>query len=207
MSKYSSSYSSIYYEDSDIPINKLNIRNKIELEKIERDLLLKSYEFFHNKLDIKTVFNEKYLLRLHRKTFSSLYEFAGQYRNFDISKGYIVFCPSKNLHVMSESIFNQFKAENYLKDYSQKPKKDFSLRLAYYLCELNALHPFPEFNGRIIRLFFDMITSYNGYDYIDYNEALKIVNGQNLFIDASIDCMTGSGVKMYNIIFNGLNKL
>ena len=75
------------------------------------------------------------------------------------------------------------------------------------MCELIALHPFLELNGRIIRLFFDMISIYNGYDYIDYQNALKVQDEDNLFIQASIDCMTGNENLMYKIVFNGLNKV
>lgn len=74
------------------------------------------------------------------------------------------------------------------------------------MCELIALHPFQELNGRTIRLFFDMIAIYNGYEYINYQNALKVKDNENLFILASIDCMTGNEKLMYKLVFNGLNK-
>jgi len=93
-----------------------------------------------------------------------------------------------------------------LKDYSKNPKEEFAHKIAYYMCELIALHPFFELNGRITRLFFDMIVTYNGYEYINYQDALKIEDGDNLFIKASIDCMLGNDNNMFQIFFNGLNK-
>jgi cell filamentation protein len=98
------------------------------------------------------------------------------------------------------------KNNNYLKEYTDKPREIFAEKLSYYMCELIALHPFLELNGRIIRLFFDLIATYNGYEYIDYKNALKLEGGDNLFIKASIDCMTGNGSQMYQIILNGLGK-
>lgn len=74
------------------------------------------------------------------------------------------------------------------------------------MCELVAPHPFFELNGRTIRLFFDMISTYNGYEYIDYQDALEIEDGDNKFIRASIDCMIGNDNKMYQIVLNGLKK-
>ena len=74
------------------------------------------------------------------------------------------------------------------------------------MCELIALHPFFELNGRVTRLFFDMIATYNGYNYLDYQDALAIEGGENNYIAASIDCMAGNDDKMYQIIVNGLNK-
>lgn len=58
----------------------------------------------------------------------------------------------------------------------------------------------------IIRLFFDMIATSNGYEYINYSDALVIEDDDNKFIKASIDCMIGDGKKMFEIILNGLKK-
>ena len=51
-----------------------------------------------------------------------------------------------------------------------------------------------------------MIATYNGYEYIDYQDALMMEDNQNKFIQASIDCMIGNDSKMYKIILNGLRK-
>lgn len=93
-----------------------------------------------------------------------------------------------------------------MKDYSIKPKDEFAGKISFFMCELKALHPFFELNGRITRLFFDMIATYNGYEYIDYHYALEIEDGKNKFINASIDCMLNNDDKMYQIILAGLKK-
>lgn len=69
------------------------------------------------------------------------------------------------------------------------------------MCELIALHPFPELNGRITRLFFDIIATFNGYEYIDYQNTLDTNDDENEFIEASI---SGNKNKMFNIILHGL---
>lgn len=106
----------------------------------------------------------------------------------------------------SKEIFRSLASENYLKDYSIKPKEEFAVKISFFMCELIALHPFFELNGRITRLFFDMIATYNGYEYIDYHDALEIEDGENKFINASIDCMLSNDNKMYQIILAGLKK-
>jgi cell filamentation protein len=206
MSKYTQDKDYIYYKNTKIPKNKLNIRDLKLLEQEERKLLLKGYEYFHKKLSDKTIFDEKYFKELHKKTFTKLYTFAGKYRNINISKGYTTFCQVRFLEQTSNDIFKNLASENYLKDYSTMTKREFAKKLAYYMCELIALHPFFEVNGRITRLFFDMITTYNGYEYIDYQDTLVIEAGDNKFIRASVDCMTGNDKTMYQIIFNGLIK-
>lgn len=206
MSKYTQDKNFIYYENTNIPINKLNIRNLKILEEEERKLLLKGYEYFHKNLSEKTIFDNSYLKELHKRSFNKLYNFAGKYRTVNISKGYTTFCQVKFLEQTSNEIFKKLASEKYLKNYSAKPKEEFAQRIAYYMCELIALHPFFELNGRTTRLFFDMISTYNGYEYIDYKDTLEIEDGDNKFIKASIDCMIGNANKMYQIILNGLRK-
>jgi len=206
MSKYTQNKNFIYYENTNIPINKLNVRDLKILEEEERKLLLKGYEYFHKKLTKTTVFDEKYFRELHKKTFYKLYEFAGKYRTVNISKGYTTFCQVRFLEQTSREIFNKLQNDNYLKKYSDKTKEKFTQKITYYMCELIALHPFFELNGRITRLFFDMIATYNGYEYIDYQDALELKDGENKFIKASIDCMIGNDNKMFQIILNGLKK-
>lgn len=206
MSKYLQDKSSIYYKNTNIPINKFNIRDLKTLEEKERELLLKGYQHFHKKLSKETEFDESYFRELHRKSFNKLYEFAGKYRNVNISKGYSNFCQVRFLEQTSKEIFNKLRNDNYLRSYTNKPKGEFAKKVTYYMCELIALHPFLELNGRIIRLYFDMIAIYNGYDYIDYQDALKIEGGENKYIKASIDCMTGRDAKMYLIVLRGLQK-
>lgn len=206
MSKYTQDKGYIYYKNTNIPINKANIRDLEILEEKERELLLKGYNFFHKNLSESTIFDEKYFKELHAKTFNELYGFAGKYRTVNISKGYSTFCQVRFLEQTSTKIFKKIASENYLRKYSQKPKEEFAQKISFYMCELIALHPFFELNGRITRLFFDMIATYNGYEYIDYYDALEIEEEDNKFIEASIDCMVGEGEKMFQIILNGLKK-
>ncbi|NOZ46384.1 MAG: cell filamentation protein Fic [Chlorobi bacterium] len=207
MSKYTHDRNYIYYKGSNIPINKLNLRDDKTLEEAERKLLLQGYEYFHKRLSETTVFDERYFRELHKITFHKLYDFAGKYRTVNISKGYSTFCQVRFLEQTSKEIFTKLRNDNYLKNFSEKPKEEFAQKIAYYMCELIALHPFFEVNGRITRLFFDMIATYNGYEYINYQNTLTdIKNGENKFIKASIECMIGNENEMFQIILNGLKK-
>jgi cell filamentation protein len=193
----------IYYKDSDIPINKLDIHDSQLIHELERELLLRSYEFFHTTLEETTLFDKNYLTSIHRHLFEKLYTWAGEYRTVNISKGSSMFCPYMNLESFSHDIFKQLENENYLRDFeSLILREEFAKRLAYYMCELIVLHPFNEGNGRTLRLFFDMIATYNGYEYIDYADTLN----DDAFISASIDCMETDCSKMEEIILAGLAK-
>jgi cell filamentation protein len=201
--KYYPPSNHIYYENSDIPINKLNIHDSQLIHELERELLLKSYEYFHTNLTETTCFDQNYLKSIHKHLFETLYVWAGEYRTVNISKGTSMFCPYMNLDAFSTDIFKQLESENYLRDYEdESTQKKFAERLAYHMCELIVLHPFSEGNGRSLRLFFDMIVTYNGYEYIDYADTLN----DDAFITASIDCMEADCSKMESIILTGLKK-
>ena len=71
-----------------------------------------------------------------------------------------------------------------------------------------ALHPFCELNGRITRLFFDLIAIYNGFDPIDYSAALvKEGNGKSVYVLASMDCVqSADSTALEHIIASGLTR-
>ena len=204
--KYFSDNQHIYYPNTNIAINKFNIQDSDELFEMETQILEKNYIHFHSKLNDETIFDEAYLKTLHKHNFEKLYTWSGHFRSINIAKGNSVFCQVKFLNQESKRIFSELNKDNYLKNYNNKPKEEFAERLAYYTCELIALHPFNELNGRITRLFFDMIAVFNGYKYIDYKN-IATDKKDNAYIQASIACMNSDYKFMQQIIFEGLDKV
>lgn len=199
VSKYLLENSLIYIEGTDIPRNKLGIINSEELHEFERELLEEAYQVFYKELDDNSVFDEAYLKSLHRRTFESLYDWAGKYRHFNMIKGGSRFCQGAYIESNSHKLFAELAKVNYLKN-ADISKAEFVRQLAYFKCELIALHPFYELNGRITRLFFDMIVRYNNYRYIDYSGIPP-----ETYISASIECVQFADCRaMEKIIANGL---
>jgi len=202
VSKYRSSHSSIYIDGTDIPKNKLAITNSIDIHEIENMLLEQAYIKLSLPNNQNITLDEKYFVNLHKKTFESLYDFAGVYRNVNMSKGESQFCLAQYLDSESKRIFSELKVDNYFKDVASD-KSVFAKKLAYYQGELIALHPFYELNGRITRLYCDMLALHNGYKAIDYSGAID--NGA--YIDASIACVQYADVSLLEkIVFEGLGK-
>ena len=202
-SKYHLVDNNYYYDNSDVPINKFDIHDKETLHEIEKELLEDAYAIFFEELTTTIDFDEEYFKTLHRRTFESLYAWAGIYRDFNMAKGDSRFCQGAYVANASKKIFQELSQDNYLKEYEPLEKKElFAHKLAYYLCELNALHPFYELNGRVTRLFIDMIAAYNGYEFIDYSH----ITSQE-YIQASIECVQfADASKLETILLQGLHK-
>lgn len=208
MSRYQFRESDIYLPGTDIPRNHLGITEPDLLHEIEESLLQQAYQVFIAELQPTTRFDEAYFKSLHQRTWSSLYDWAGIYRSVDMSKGGSLFCRAAFLENESRRLFQQLEQEVFLKQAAGWPKEAFAERLAHYQCELIALHPFYELNGRITRLFFDLIAIYNGYGPVDYSQALGGDEDEtNAYIQASIACVRGAdNGPLKQIILKGLNK-
>ena len=200
--KYRLSKSSIYIEGTNVPKNKKNIKDAKLIYTIEKKFLDKAYIKFSSEINQNIILDETYFINLHKKTFQALYDFAGVYRDVNMSKGDSQFCLAQYLHSESARIFKELEAENYLADFKED-KALFAKRLAYYQGELIALHPFYELNGRVTRLYCDMLALFNGYKLVDYSGAID--NGA--YIEASIECVQYADSSLLEeIVFEGLTQ-
>lgn len=146
------------YPDSSVLKNKLNIDDEKALNEAEREITaIKTLELIDKPLRGELDFD--YIKRLHKHLFSDIYDWAGELRKTDISKGNI-FCQHELIEINAEVLFNELKAENYLEGLD---KDAIVKRLAYYLGDLNTIHPFREGNGRVQRLFIRELASRVGY--------------------------------------------
>ena len=151
---------SIYcYPGTDILINKLDIHDSNKLFNLEKQIVLaKSYILRQN---VNTYgFDKQHFINIHKFLFEDIYPFAGKFRTENISKGYFTFANWEFIESELDRLLEQLKKENYLANLN---KEKLSKRLAYYLSELNVLHPFREGNGRTIREFIRQLAYKNGY--------------------------------------------
>ena len=137
---------------------------------------------------------------LHKNTFSDLYEWAGVYRDVDMAKGNSLFCREMYIKQEMKKLFKQLKKDNYLQNLN---KEKLIKKLAFYKCELIAIHPFYELNGRIIRLFIDILSINAGFDIIDYSTIDK-----NEYIKCAIKCVQNANSNCFEeIIRKSIEKL
>lgn len=146
------------YPDSDVLINKMDIRDQAKLEEAERRLTMFRMSDLLD-VPVKGDFDLDHLKSIHRYLFQDLYSWAGEIRTVDISKS-AVFCKARFIEGQADELFGKLKEEHYL---AGLPKERLVRRLAYYFSEINALHPFREGNGRTQREFIRELALKRGY--------------------------------------------
>ena len=183
------------YPGTNILINKLNIKDKNTLQKFEAKITAAKLLALRQKGIIGN-FDAKHLNQIHTYLFEDIYPFAGKYRNENIAKGIFRFAEWEYIEPELNRLLNGLKKENYLAGLS---KEALSERLAYYLSELNVLHPYREGNGRTIREFLRELALKNGYVLNIKKVAPKE------FLNASIKSIVDTS-ELTNLIYSCLEK-
>lgn len=168
--------------------NKLNIIDENELKAAERSITsLRTAQLMQNPICGKLDFN--YLKSIHKFIFGDIYGWAGVTRTVNIEKGN-TFCRYEFIEEQMDSIMRKLKNENYLENLNSKKLAE---RLAYYIGEINAIHPFREGNGRTQRMFIECLALHNGF-LLD-------------FAKISDDEMLEASVQTFNLEYDLMNEL
>jgi len=153
------------YPSTNVLRNKAGITNAEELDIYEGELsTLRSIEVL--EIPIAGKFNLSHLQDIHFVLFQDIYDWAGKIRTVDISRGNSRFANVRFIESAANELFKKLSRENRLEGLN---KNDLSARLAHYLSEINALHPFREGNGRVQRLFISQLSQAAGYQ-LDYSD-------------------------------------
>ena len=147
------------YPNSFVLKNKLNIQNADELKSAEREITsLRTAQAI--LIRIEGNFDFEHLKKIHYFLFGDIYEWAGKIRKVNISKGN-QFCLCEFIQNQMDDIFKKLRRENYLKNCNDK--SEIARKLAYYLGEINSIHPFREGNGRAQRMFVEHLAASLSY--------------------------------------------
>lgn len=99
------------------------------------------------------------LIQIHKYLFEGLYEFAGELRVVDISKGGFRFAS----HLYLKTVLSEIE---------KMPDSNFDEIIKKYV-ELNVAHPFRDGNGRSMRLWLDMLLKEKLQSCIDWQKIDK----------------------------------
>lgn len=148
----------------------------IEIDEIS---LQKARELYDSGyISLCEVGTTKGLQQIHKYIFDGLYDFAGEIRDKNISKGNFRFA-------------NAIYLKEALAKIEQMPEGNFEEIIAKYV-EMNIAHPFMEGNGRATRIWLDMILKKN---------LGKIVNWQNVDKDLYLQAMERSTINDLELRF------
>ena len=182
MDKYGELGDSLYcYSGTNILKNKLNIRDEQILEQAELELSGLSSSLIEYA---EPPYDLQYLQSIHAQLFGDLYEWAGQLRQIDISKGDTRFCTFSRIEIETNKLLNPLQQQNY---FQSLELEEFIPKLADLYCELNVIHPFREGNGRTQRIFFEHLIAYCGYG-IDWSK----INSKEQWVQANIEGFYGN---------------
>ena len=125
--------------------NKLGITDSAELARIEEKISKqKAVEMFESVyLESLEAGTFESLAKIHKYLFDEIYDFAGEVRKVNISKGNFRFAPLMYLDAALQSI-------------DKMPQSTFDEIVEKYV-EMNVAHPFREGNGRSTRIWLDLM--------------------------------------------------
>ena len=145
-------------------------------ESIDGKSKAKAYALFESSfIDSIEVGTTKGLQQIHAYLFGGLYDFAGQIRQKNISKGGFQFAVS---HFLGDT----------LKQIEAMPETTFDEIIEKYV-EMNIAHPFMEGNGRATRLWLDLILKSRLGKCVDWSRISK-----RDYMNAMMLSPTNSGV-------------
>lgn len=145
-----------YFQDNGVPYNLAGITKSEE------------YNNFEERITVErgltrprfTTFSLDEIKKIHNHLFQDVWSWAGNTRTYSTGRKGQRFEAPERIDSSLTKLLSELKAENYLRNLS---KKEFIIKSAHYVNELNVCHPFVEGNGRVTRVFLADLCRLNGY--------------------------------------------
>ena len=184
------------YPNTNILINKLNIKNDTALHNAEMEIVAYQTAGLLEK-PTKGDFDFKHLKAIHKRLFGQIYEWAGAPRMVAISKGSL-FCLPQHIESSADRLFGELSLNHF---YITNRYDETLELLTKFFADINALHPFREGNGRSQREFIEELAKINGVD-LD----LTVVDRMDM-IKASRESINGDYAKLRTMFKNCSQKM
>ncbi|MCI2285459.1 Fic family protein [Colwellia sp. MSW7] len=145
------------YLNSDVLVNKLNIKEHDNLAEAELAFTAVRYIEYSSTITSINQFNLSHLQQLHFQLFQDIYDWAGEIRKVDIAKGTTRFCTCSRIEAETQKQLSRIPLL-----LNSTTQEKLIAELADIFCELNIIHPFREGNGRTQRFFFEELYFFLG---------------------------------------------
>lgn len=141
--------------------NKLGINDSAELARMEERISKKKAAdlFESGRLDQMEAGSFAALQEIHATLFDEIYDFAGEVRTVNLSKGNFRFAPAMYLDAALVNV-------------EKMPQSNFDEIVEKYV-EMNVAHPFREGNGRSMRIWLDLMFKKEIKQVVDWSQVDK----------------------------------
>ena len=141
--------------------NKLNLTDSAALAREEERVSKRKAKELYDTgtLNALTAGTIETLRSIHRYLFADIYDFAGEIRTVNLSKGSFRFAPVMYLNVALENV-------------EKMPQSTFDEIVEKYV-EMNIAHPFREGNGRATRIWLDLMLKQELSRVVDWSKVDK----------------------------------
>jgi len=146
--------------------NLLSIKSKREMDRVEAREQLRALEELSNLYNADHRFTSADICKMHKIWLGKIYEWAGQYRQVNVSKGDFPFAAAKQV----PGLMAEFE-KGPLKKFTPcrfRDQKDVARAMAIVHTELVLIHPFREGNGRVARILSTLMVLQAGLPPLDF---------------------------------------
>jgi cell filamentation protein len=146
--------------------NRLGIRRKTEMDRVEFEALVTAQERYLSRIGPRTRLTAGLLCRMHSDWLGGIYEWAGQYRTVELTKGDFrwpaAFRVQENMDAFEKGVLARCTP------CLPGPPGEVARCIAEVHAELLLIHPFREGNGRLARWVADLMAFQAGLPGPDY---------------------------------------
>ncbi|MDG4868660.1 Fic family protein [Guyparkeria sp. 1SP6A2] len=165
--------------------NKLGITDPAEMQDAETELLLDLYTYVFGSVSPEQRLTVALIKEWHRKWLGNLFDWAGEERSVNMTKGGFLFAAAGQVPQLLEQ-FERASLAPLTPCYGMD-RDAAAVAIAEVHVEFILIHPFREGNGRIARLVADVMASQAGLGQLDYTPWEREKEGYVAAIHAGLD--------------------
>lgn len=147
--------------------NLLGITSKREMDSIEATRLAEVTDWAIRHFDVDHRFTSEDICQLHRQWLGGVYEWAGEYRQLNISKDGFPFAMAAQVPRLMQEFQRKELAKNTPCGFDDSERVIEALAVTH--AELVLIHPFREGNGRLSRLLSTLMALQAGMPLLDFS--------------------------------------